>query len=61
MGEGNADTVSAEGPVEWVRGWGEVCEEGDGGGEGGKFRDRDWRKAMVVERTTCTYGQSASV
>ena len=53
--------MDAEGPVEWLRGLSEVCEEGDGSGKGGKFRERDWRKAVVVECTTCTYGQSASV
>lgn len=61
VGEGNADTVGAEGPVEGVRGWGEVCEEGNGGGEGGKFGKRDGGEAVVVECTICTYEQSARV
>ena len=49
MGEGDADAVRAEGPVQGVRGGGEVCEEGDGGGEGGEFCEVDGGEAMVFE------------
>ena len=51
IGEGDADAVRAEGPVERVRGRGKVCEEGDGVGEGRDFGEGDWRKAVVVECT----------
>ena len=61
VGEGNADAVGTEGPVEGVRGWGEVCKEGDRIGEGGEFREGNWGKAVVVECTICTCEQSASV
>ena len=60
MGEGNADAVGAKGPVEGVRGWSEVCEEGDGVGEGGEFRVLDWGEAVIVECTMRTDGRSAS-
>ena len=53
MGEGNADAVGTEGPVEGVRGWSEVCKEGDGVGKGWEFGEGDGRKAVVVERTSC--------
>lgn len=56
MGEGNADAVGTEGPVEGVRGWGEVCKESNGVGKGGKFGEGDGRKAVVVKCTVCTYG-----
>ena len=49
MGEGNADAVGAEGPVERVGGRGEVCEEGDGVGEVEQFGVVDRGEAVVVE------------
>ena len=58
MGEGNADAVGAEGPVERVGGGGEVCEEGDGVGEVEDFGVADRGEAVVVE---CTLFRSASV
>ena len=61
MGEGDADAVGAEGPVEGMRGRGEVCKEGDGVGEGGEFGDGDGAEAVVVKCTLFTNGQSASV
>ena len=61
VGEGNADAMGAEGPVEGVRGWGEVCEEGGGGGERGKFGLGDWGEAVVVKRTRNTGRWSARV
>lgn len=41
MSEGDADAVRADSPVERVRGRGEVCEEGDGVGEGREFGKGD--------------------
>ena len=35
--KGDADTVAADGPVEGMRGRGEVCEEGGAAAEGGEF------------------------
>ena len=51
MGEGDTDAVGAEGPVKGVRGWDEVCEKGDGGGEAGEFGEGDGGEAVVVECT----------
>ena len=61
VGEGNADAVPTEGPVKGVRGRGEVCEEGDGGGEGGEFGEGYRRKAVVVECARNPYRPSAGV
>lgn len=49
QGEGDADAVGAEGPVEGVEGGREVCEEGGAAGEGGKFGEGDWGEACVVK------------
>ena len=49
VGEGDADAVVAEGPVEGVACRFEMVEEGDAGGEGGEFGGSDGREAGVVE------------
>lgn len=49
VGEGDAQAVGADGPVEGVGGGREVDEEGDGHGEGGELRDGDGGEAGVVE------------
>jgi len=49
MGEGDADTVSVEGPVEGVGAGNEVGEEGDAAGEGWKGGEGDGGEAGVVE------------
>ena len=51
VGKGNADAVGAEGPVEGVRGRGEVGEEGEGGGEDGEFGAGDGGEAVVFKGT----------
>ena len=49
VGEGDADAVGAERPVEGVGGGFEGVEEGYAGGEGGEFAGEDGREAGVVE------------
>ena len=50
VGEGDAEAVVAEGPVQGVRGRGaEVVQEGDVCGEGGEERGRDGGEADIFE------------
>ena len=49
MGEGDADAVGAEGPVEGGGAGGEVCEEGGAAVEGGEFGGGDGGEARVFE------------
>ena len=58
MGEGYADAVGAEGPVEGVRSRGEIGKKGDGVGKGREFQEGDRGEAVVVE---CTMFKNGTV
>ena len=52
VGEGYAQAVGADGPVEGSRGRLEVGEEGDGDFEAGEFAGGDRGEACIVKGTT---------
>lgn len=60
VGENNPDAVGAEGPVKRVRGWGEIREEGDRGGESGELGEGDGGETVIIECTMHPYERSAS-
>ena len=61
VGERDPDAVGAEGPVERVRGWGEIREEGDRGGKGAEFGKGDGGKTVIIKCTMYTYMASQLV
>lgn len=50
VGEGDAKTMGAQAPIEWMSAWGEGMQEGDVVCEGRKLDGTNGREASVIER-----------